>query len=412
MNDMERVILHCDLNNFYASVETVLHPEYKDKPIAVCGDPKKRHGIVLAKSQAAKIMGVKTGDAVWEAQQKCPGLIVVPPTFGEYVKYSDRVFNIYTEYTDRVEHFGMDECWLDVTGSAGLFGTGKEIADELRRRVHEETGLTISVGVSFTKTFAKLGSDLKKPDATTVISKENYKEIVWPLDLSEMIFIGRRTAAKLHKLNINNLGELAKADRALLRTHFGVIADKMIDSAAGRETERVKHYYEHHVPKSVGHGTTTTKDVKNYDSAKIVVFALSEMVATRLRRYNLAAECVSVGLRDTSLNWFSRQTTLMRPTNNSSEIAETALKLIRDNYNFGLPLRSISVYTSKLSNPNGGIQFTIFDAESEKEKKLEESIDKIRAKYGYKSVQRAILLNNDVLNADLHEEDDFLPFKR
>ncbi|MDD7481977.1 MAG: DNA polymerase IV, partial [Eubacteriales bacterium] len=339
---MDRVILHCDLNNFYASVETILHPEYKGKPIAVCGDPKKRHGIVLAKSQPAKIMGVKTGDTVWQAQQKCPDITIVPPTFREYVKYSDIVFKIYTEYTDRVEHFGMDECWLDVTGSVGLFGDGKKIADTIRKRVYDETGLTISVGVSWTKSFAKLGSDLKKPDATTVISRENYKTVVWNLPVGEMIYIGRSSVSRLKKLNINTLGELANADRTLLKQHFGIVGDKLIDAASGNEKEPVKFYYDVHIPKSVGHGTTTTKDVENLEQAKIVVYALSEMVATRLRKYNLVARCVSVGLRNTSLEWFSRQLNLIEPVNNASDIANAALKLLKENYNFTLPLRTIS----------------------------------------------------------------------
>ena len=408
---MDRVILHCDLNNFYASVETILHPEYKGKPIAVCGDPKKRHGIVLAKSQPAKIMGVKTGDTVWQAQQKCPDITIVPPTFKEYVKYSDIVFKIYTEYTDRVEHFGMDECWLDVTGSVALFGDGKKIADTIRKRVYDETGLTISVGVSWTKSFAKLGSDMKKPDATTVISRENYKTVVWNLPVGEMIYIGRSSVSRLKKLNINTLGELANADRALLKQHFGIVGDKLIDAASGNEKEPVKFYYDVHIPKSVGHDTTTTKDVENLEQAKIVVYALSEMVATRLRKYNLVAHCVSVGLRNTSLEWFSRQLNLIEPVNNASDIANAALKLLKDNYNFALPLRTISVYTSNLESATGAFQMSFFN-ENEKEKRLEKSIDEIRKKYGYKSVQRAVLLNNDVLNADLHEEDDFTPFKR
>lgn len=408
---MDRVILHCDLNNFYASVETILHPEYKGKPIAVCGDPKKRHGIVLAKSQPAKIMGVKTGDTVWQAQQKCPDITIVPPTFREYVKYSDIVFKIYTEYTDRVEHFGMDECWLDVTGSVGLFGDGKKIADTIRKRVYDETGLTISVGVSWTKSFAKLGSDMKKPDATTVISRENYKTVVWNLPVGEMIYIGRSSVSRLKKLNINTLGELANADRTLLKQHFGIVGDKLIDAASGNEKEPVKFYYDVRIPKSVGHGTTTTKDVENLDQAKIVVYALSEMVATRLRKYNLVARCVSVGLRNTSLEWFSRQLNLIEPVNNASDIANAALKLLKENYNFTLPLRTISVYTSNLESATGAFQMSFFN-ENEKEKRLEKSIDEIRKKYGYKSVQRAVLLNNDVLNADLHEEDDFTPFKR
>lgn len=410
---MERkVILHCDLNNFYASVETVLHPEYKGKPLAVCGDPKKRHGIVLAKSMPAKIMGVKTGDTVWEAMQKCPDLTIVTPTYNEYVKYSDIVFRLYTQYTDRVEHFGMDECWLDVTGSAKLFGDGKNIADELRRRVYEETGLTISVGVSFTKCFAKLGSDMKKPDATTVIDADNYKKIVWPLNIDEMIFIGRSTTKKLNLLNINTLGELACADRELLRAHFGIIADKIVDAAAGLENEPVKFYYDCHIPKSVGHGTTTTKDICDLHSAQIVVYSLSERVATRLRKYNLQADCVSVSMRDCNLNSFTRQTTLPCSTNNAKDIAEAAVKLLAANCNFAIPLRSISVYTSRLTSTSDWTQTSIFDVENSKEKRLEESVDKIREKYGYKSVQRASLLNNGIIDTELLENEEFEPFKR
>ena len=409
---MDRIILHCDLNNFYASVETILHPEYKGKPIAVCGDPKKRHGIVLAKSQPAKIMGVKTGDTVWQAQQKCPDITIVPPTFPEYVRYSEEVFNIYTSYTDRVEHFGLDECWLDVTESVKLFGDGKTIADTVRQRVYEETGLTISVGVSFTKSFAKLGSDLKKPDATTVISRENYKNVVWPLNAGEMINVGRSTLKRLNKLNIFTLGDLAHADRALLKSHFGIIGERLIDCANGVEPDPVKYYYDVHIPKSVGHGTTTTKDVVNVNEAETVIYALSEMVATRLRKFNLIANTVSLGLRNTSLEWISRHHALSRATNNASDIAEAAIALLKENYNFSVPLRSISVYSSRLESATGNCQISLFDEGDEREKRLEKSIDEIRRKYGYKSVQRAVLLNNEVLNSDLHEEDDFLPFKR
>lgn len=208
----DRVILHCDLNNFYASVETVLHPELKGKPIAVCGDPEKRHGIVLAKSELAKKAGVKTAEAIWQAKRKCPDLIVVSPTYSEYVKYSKQVKEIYLSYTSEVESFGLDECWLDVTGSGKLFGTGPEIAESIRSRVKSETGLTVSIGVSFNKIFAKLGSDLKKPDAITVIDRNNYKNIVWKLNVGEMLYIGRATLERLRTLGIKTIGDLANAD--------------------------------------------------------------------------------------------------------------------------------------------------------------------------------------------------------
>lgn len=409
---MDKVILHCDLNNFYASVECMLHPELKNMPVAVCGDPKKRHGIVLAKNNIAKQAGIKTGDVIWQAKQKCPNLIVVPPTYAEYVKYSNLVFDIYTNYTDRVESFGIDECWLDVTESIALFGNGANIADEIRRVVKYETGLTISVGVSFTKVFAKLGSDLKKPDATTVISKDNFKKIVWPLDLRSMIMIGPKVKKQLNKLNIFTLGDLAHADRSLLKNHFGIISDKLIDNANGIENEEVKFCYDKHFPKSIGHGTTTAKDMKTFNEAVGVVYALSEMVATRLRKNNLLASTVAIGIRDINLHSITRQTTLLSPTSSASVIAENALILLKSNHNFSIPLRSLSVYTQKLSSGVDEVQLTLFDDKHNRENRLEECIDKIREKYGYKSVQRAILLNNKFLSDDLHDDDDFLPFKR
>ena len=301
-----RTILHCDLNNFYASVEQKLHPEYDGMPLAVCGNPEARHGIVLAKNQLAKKAGVQTGETLWSAKQKCPDIVFVPPHFDEYVKYSKQVFEIYTTYTDRVESFGIDECWLDVTGCERLFGTGEQIANQLRQKVKEKTGLTISVGVSFTKTLAKLGSDLKKPDATTVLDQEHYMSVIGDMSPSELIMIGRHTSEKLDKMNIRTIRQLANADRDTLRYKFGVIADNMINAASGIETEEVKRYYDVRIPKSVSNGTTTPRDIKNLDEAKIVVYALSEMVATRLRQYNLVANGVGLSLKNPDLQWTSK----------------------------------------------------------------------------------------------------------
>ena len=229
---MPKHVLHCDLNNFYASVAVLLDPSLAGKPVAVCGDPKKRHGIVLAKSMPAKLKGVQTGEAIWQAQKKCPDLVLVAPQYDKYVYYSKKVREIYARYTDRIESFGIDECWLDVTGSTRLFGSPEKIAYEIKEAVKNEIGLTISVGVSFTKVFAKLGSDMKKPDAVTVISPENFKEKIWKLPASEMLYVGRRVAEKLALLNIHTIGELANADRSLLRAHFGIVGDKMAGSAS------------------------------------------------------------------------------------------------------------------------------------------------------------------------------------
>lgn len=403
-----RTILHCDLNNFYASVEQKLHPEYDGMPLAVCGNPEARHGIVLAKNQLAKKAGVQTGETLWSARQKCPDIVFVPPHFDEYVKYSKQVFEIYTTYTDRVESFGIDECWLDVTGCERLFGTGEQIANELRQKVKEKTGLTISVGVSFTKTLAKLGSDLKKPDATTVLDKNNYMSVIGDMSPSELIMIGRHTSEKLDKMNIRTIRQLANADRDTLRYKFGVIADNMINAAAGIETDEVKCYYDIRVPKSVSNGTTTPRDIQNLDEAKIVIYALSEMVALRLRQYNLVASGVGLSIKNPQLQWISKQIPLNPASATSSAIAQNAIELLKQTHSFGTPLRAITVAAIRLSDKSQ-LQLSLFDDVENKNDKLEESLDKIREKYGYKAVQRGLLVGND-LTGNLHEEDDFRPF--
>lgn len=412
---MDKVILHCDLNNFYASVEILLNPELRGKPVAVCGDPKKRHGIVLAKSNPAKAKGVQTGEAIWQALKKCPDLILVPPTYSKYVEYSGRVREVYKQYTDLIEGFGIDECWLDVTGSTRLFGAPAEIADKIRRHVKDATGLTISVGVSFNKIFAKLGSDMKKPDAVTVISRENYKTQVWPLPVSDLLMIGRKTADKLRLLNISTIGDLATADRTVLRYHFGITADKMIDAAAGNGDRTVSRFDDYHEPKSVGHGTTMASDVDSLERAVPVIYALSEMVASRLRKYGLQAGGVSVSVKNNRLQSFTRQALLPAPTSNASDIADKAIEILKANCTFSPPVRALSVYTQKLSGTGTSpLQFSLLeeDQKSKKENELEKSIDKIRNKYGFDSVKRAIVMDADTQSHNLTDDEDFLPFKR
>lgn len=410
---MDRVILHCDLNNFYASVEQKAHPEYDGMPLAVCGNPEVRHGIVLAKNMLAKAAGVQTGEAIWISRKKCPGIVFVPPHYDEYVRYSKEVFDIYTEFTDRVESFGLDECWLDVTGSLRLFGCdGKALADRIRETVKERTGLTISVGVSFTKVLAKLGSDLKKPDATVLLPRESYMDIIGDMSPSELIMIGKSTSAKLDKLGIHTIRALAAADRDMLRDHFGIIADKMSDAARGVEKEEVRLYNDRRAPKSVSHGTTTPRDMTTEEDVRIVVYALAELVAMRLRRYGFSAEGVGITVREAAtLSHKSAQCTLPSPTSNAATIAENALALLPKLHTFPAPLRAVSVAATKLSD-GSMTQLSLFDSErDEREEKLEKSIDDIRGKYGYKAVKRGLMLKNDLAN-NLHEDDDFLPFKR
>lgn len=410
---MDRTILHCDLNNFYASVEQKAHPEYDGMPLAVCGDPEVRHGIVLAKNMLAKQAGVTTGEAVWISKKKCPGIVFVPPHYDEYVKYSKQVFGIYTEFTDRVESFGLDECWLDVTGSLKLFGCdGKGLADRIRETVKERTGLTISVGVSFTKVLAKLGSDLKKPDATVVLDRAHYMDIIGGMAPSELIMIGKSTARKLELLGIRTIRALAAADRGMLREHFGVVADKMSDAARGIESEEVRLYYDKRTPKSVSHGTTTPRDITSEEDFKIVVYALAELVAMRLRRYGLSAEGIGLSVREaTTLHHKSAQCTLPSATCVASEIAERAIALLPKIHAFPQPLRAVTVAATRLTD-GSMTQLSLFDGENdEKETNLGKSIDRIRGKYGYKAVKRGLMLKND-LATNLHEDDDFLPFKR
>ncbi len=406
---MDRTILHCDLNNFYASVEQKLHPEFEGMPLAVCGNPEMRHGIVLAKNYIAKNAGVQTAEPIWQAKQKCPDLVLVSPHFDEYVKHSKEVYKIYCEYTDKVESFGIDECWLDVTESLRLFGSGEEIANTLRERIKKELGLTISVGVSFTKILAKLGSDLKKPDATTVLDRATYMDKIGDMSPSELIMIGRKTAEKLKRLNIHTIKQLANANRQDLCRKFGVIGDNLINAALGVETEYVKRFDDVHIPKSVSKGTTTPRNIQNMKEAKIVIYALSDMVAMQLRGYNLVANGIGLSIKDPdTLQWISKQTGLSVATSNSKDIAETAIKELEKLHDFKRALRAITVSAIRLEDKTFA-QATLFDDNADKQGDLEKSIDKIRGKYGYHSLTRGISLEDD-LTGNLHEDDDFRPF--
>lgn len=405
-----RTILHCDLNNFYASVEVLNHQEYRGLPVAVAGNPEKRHGIVLAKSQEAKAFGVSTGDTLWQAEAKCPGIIFLPPNYAEYVKYSALVRAIYKRYTDKVEPFGMDECWLDVTSVSKLFGDGEKIANEIRAAVKAETGLTISAGVSFTKVFAKLGSDMKKPDATTVITTDNFREKIWKLPASDMLGIGRKTAQKLALVGIDAIGDLARFDRKTLRTVFGKIADDMVDHACGIDREEVLSCVDDGpLPKSVGNGTTTAKDMTTFSAAQTVIYALSENVATRLRKYGMEANGVALSIRYATLDGISRQAVLPYQTSNATDIAKAACTLLKANHAFPNPLRAITVTAIRLE-PYGTGQIGMFDDGKDKEARLEKAVDSLRKRYGYHSMTRGIVFKNDIIDGNLHEDDDFKPF--
>lgn len=390
---MDRVILHSDLNNFYASVECFLNPELKDKFVAVCGSVEDRHGIVLAKNQAAKSKGVKTAETVWQARKKCPQLVTVSPHFDKYREFSHRVREIYKEYTDLIEPFGMDECWLDVTGSRLLFGDGKTIAEEIRRRVREEIGLTVSVGVSFNKVFAKLGSDLKKPDAVTVISRENFKELVRPLPADSMIGVGKSTGTKLKTFGIYTIGNLADAPLDFLKHHFGKNGELIWRYANGLDTSEVAHVDFNEPVKSIGHGVTLTEDLKTEEEVRKVVLYLCASIEKSLRKKEMLAISAAIGVKDSELEKHEYQTPLNFPTHSAHEIASQVFALFRQKYRWRRNIRAITVRTVKLTDSASGVQVSFFDG-NEKHKKAENAAYEIEKKFGSGTVTYASLIGD------------------
>lgn len=405
---MDRVILHIDMNNFYASVECLYNPTLRNKPVAVCGNPEQRHGIVLAKNYHAKKFGVKTGDALWQAQQKCPNIVFVEPHYDKYMRISKTAREIYSEYTDKVEAFGLDENWLDVTDCTRFMGTGKQIADTLRERVKNELGITASVGVSFNKIFAKLGSDMKKPDATTEIYKSNFKEIVWPLPISDLLYIGNKTTKKLKSIGIYTIGDLANMDMRYMENTFGKAGIMIWQFANGLDCSPVKNIDEHHLIKSVGNSTTTHRDLVSEDDIRIILYSLSESVAARLRDYNLLCTTVQVQIRDKNLFSFERQIKLDYPTNVSTVIANKGFELFNKNVKPPFEIRSIGVRALNLiENKNTQISILPEFIKNEKLQDLEVAVDDIRKRFGYFSIQRGLMLSDSDLS-NLNAKDDHI----
>lgn len=405
MKSTERVILHCDANNFFASVSAKLHPQYQGKPIAVCGDPEKRHGIVLAKSQQAKAYGVATGDVIWEAKQKCPDLIIVPAEYDKYIDYSNKLFEIYSRFTDQVECFGMDECWLDVTHSK-IFGSGEEIANTLRETIKKELGITISAGVSFNKIFAKLASDMKKPDATTIISKEKFKDIIFPLPVSDMLMIGRRTTQHLSKMNIHTIGDLARTDREIMRTHFGINGVMFVDWANGLDLTPVKLCDKQGQVKQISNSITTYRDLRTKEDKMCVLRALCELISTRLVHLNALTSGIYLGLKFDDFEFYGKQLAIP-PTCASRSLFDGA-KLILDKAP-NQPVRLISFGTTKLTTSDT-VQLSMFGNDFAKDIELSKSIDKIKQKYGYSAIQPASTLANSDLCEGI-KDSDYKPFK-
>lgn len=388
----DRVILHCDLNCFFASVELLSHPEIQDLPVAVCGDPDSRHGIILAKNEPAKKLGVKTAETIWQAKQKAPGLILLPPHHSLYREYSKTINTIYGQYTDLVEPFGIDESWLDITGSMHLFGNDpKAIADEIRNRVRRELGLTLSVGVSFNKIFAKLGSDYKKPDATTVIPRENWQDIVWPLPVGDLLFVGRSAQNILAQYGIQTIGQLAGCKREMLETLMGKMGGQLYDYANGLDHSPVRPQHEQEQVKSVGNGTTFPQNLTKWEEVRTGLSVLSDSVAMRLRKYGLYCSGVSVTIRYADFKQFSRQKQLPAPTHLMHDIYRGVLELTERAWHAPEPIRALTVTALYLTDSSTSYeQLDLLggtaQGKNEKQEKLESAMDAIRSKYGNNSI--------------------------
>ena len=384
---MSRIILHCDLNSFYASVELLSRPELQNVPVAVCGDPEERHGIILAKNEPAKKYGVKTAETIWQAKRKCPDLILLPPHHDLYSQYSKKVNAIYYEYTDLVEPFGIDESWLDVTGSLHLFGgDAQALADAIRTRVRRELGLTISVGVSFNKVFAKLGSDYKKPDATTVIPPEGWQDIVYPLPVGNLLFVGRAAGEVFGKYGVHTIGQLAACRQEMLEELMGKLGAQLYRYANGLDDSPVRSAGEREPVKSVGNSTTFRRDLTKWDELKTGVALLSDSVAMRLRKHGLYCGGVAVGLKDANFKNVSRQKMLTHSTRLMKEIEDAALELLQSAWKAPTPVRLLSVTAIHLTDRQETYeQLDLLGAPpetQEKQEAVEDAMAKIRAKYG------------------------------
>ena len=400
MEKRTRVILHSDLNNFFASVEIVRNPALKGKPLAVCGDPKKRHGVVLAKNEEAKRFGIKTGETVYSALKKCPDLQMVESHFHEYKRYSEMVREIYERYTEKIEECSIDECALDVTESVMLFGGGEAIAERIRQEVKQELGLTVSIGVSFNKVFAKLGSELKKPDAVTVISKEHFKEIVYPLPVNNLWLVGGKTEETLHTLGIRTIGDLAESDEALLVRLLGKRGKQVRVYARGEDEEEVHWQKTEKDVKSIGNSLTLAKDVTDRDEVKRWIYAIAESVAARQRAADVGrANTVHLVVRKADLEFAGWQTKVS-PTMLCGDIAKAAYELFCQHCPIGTKVRLLGVSVSGFDyhveqlTLDGFMQETVGGVSYEKKERMENAVAKLREKYGYATVQRGVVLEN------------------
>lgn len=408
MINVERTILHIDCNKFYASVECLYRPEIRNKPVAVGGTTESRHGIILTKNEIASKYGLTVGEPLWKARQKCPDLVIVPPNFPLYMRFSKMARGIYEDYSEYIEPFGLDESWIDVTGD---MRGGEAIAQEIRQRVKDELGITVSIGVSFNKIFAKLGSDYKKPDAVTVITSENYKDVVWPLPCSDLLMVGRSTTKKLLSYGIHTIGELANANAEFLRSILGKNGEMLHRYANGLDVSRVCHKDEIRDIKSVGNSTTTPRDLVNDEDVKTVFTVLCESVARRLREQGVKGRTVTISVRDKNLHTITRQCKAPACTDISSEILKISMELFRINYNWNAPIRSLGVSVGDFDFEYCE-QFDLSGTAEKREKleKIESTVDNLKRRFGNYCIQRASMLKDtDLSRFNPHDEHTIHP---
>ena len=391
---MDKVILHIDMNNFYASIETLFHPEYKNVPMAVAGNPKNRHGIILAKNPIAKEFGIKTAETVFQAQRKCPNLVLLPPHFEHYHAFSQSAKNIYLDYTDQVESFGLDECWLDVTGSLKIFESGEYIAETIRNRVKNELGLTVSIGLSFNKTFAKLGSDYNKYDAITVFSKDTFKNTVWKLPITDLLFVGKHTAERLHKIGIYTIGDMAQSDLMKIQKTFGKMGAMLWKNANGLDSDTVSPISAPTTVKTIGNSMTLAADIWQIQDVRKNFLSLAETVSARLRHHDQKCREVQISIRTSEFTDIQRQCRIEPSASDSYTLFRTAMKLYEKERK-NLTIRGLGLRAGHLESTNER-QTSLFmdNLGDNRQDLLESAVDSLRDKYGTASVKKAIFLEN------------------
>ena len=390
----DKVIFHIDINHCYAQIEEMKYPELRFIPMTVGGHEEKRHGIILAKNDLAKKAGIKTGESLREAYEKCPDLLIIPPAYNDYIYYSHEIRKLYQEYTDHVEPFGLDEAWLDFTGSRLIYGDPCMTAGRIQQRVLQEFGLTVSVGISWNKAFAKLGSDLKKPSGMTLITRDNYKKIVWPLPASDLLYVGYATEKKLRSRGVYTIGQLANYPVRWLKESMG-IAGEVISAFANREDRsNVAETFFRTPVKSVGNAMTLIHDVNDADELRPAMYVLCEAVASRLKDHDMEGSVISVSARSGGLDWYGKQRKIPQPTNVSEEILKTAMELIEESYDFSIPLRAAGVSVSQLHPWHSKRQLSLFTDEEAYDDalRIDTAMDRIRSRYGFYSVRRACTL--------------------